>query len=901
MSLFSSNTETNTASGQKVGNSSQKSSQRENNFPAMKLALLTIGILFSSMPTVAVSPPSIPAVVQNAASLKSLMQQGQGLSDNGRFAEAAKIWEQTAQAAEKQGDPLIQALSLSRLAASYQELGQWESAEMAIAQSLELLKQLTLTSQDAKLVKAQALNAQGSLQLAMGQAETALTAWQEAQQYYEKAEDETGKLGSQLNQAQALQAMGLYRRAYGKLLDINEQLQSQPDSELKALGLESLGNVLRVSGDLSQSKAILEQSLELSRTLDQPSLISSTLLSLGNTERTLENTEAALEAYQESEKTSPTLMGQLDAQLNRLSLLIEVEQWQEAATVWQAVQPKLLQLPPSRKAIYAQVNGAASAINLLAAAQNNSVSLSTELEPSDIAPLLESAVNEAQQLRDARAESYAWGQLGHLYEQTQEWQLAEEYSQRALFLAQQANAKDISYQWFWQLGRIYNRQFEQATLPVSTTGSDDSPLRQRSLAAYTEAVNTLQSVRADLLATNRDVQFSFKQSIEPLYRQLVSLLIQPDASPEDLEQARDVIEALQLAELENYFRSACLDSEPRQIDQIDTKAAVLYPIVLPDRLEVILALPNQPLTHYTTRLDKDEIEATFAQFLSSLNRFFPNEQRLKLSQQLYDWLIRPGETAIAENETKTLVFVLDGKLHKLPLAALHDGNQYLIEKYSIALAPGLHLLDPRSLFPQKIDALIGGLSESRQGFDALPGVAAEVAEISARLDSEVVLNQQFTLSDLRQRLDNSNAPVVHLATHGQFSSLPEETFLLSWDQRIGVKSFRGLLQEREFKPNQPIELLVLSACQTADGDERAALGLAGLAVKSGARSTLATLWSVKDESTALMMSEFYQVLSQPVERSKAESLRQGQIALLRHSEFNHPFYWAPFVLVGNWL
>ena len=768
----------------------------------MKLALLTIGILFSGMPAIAVSPPPVPAVVQNTTSLRSLMQQGQQLSDDGRFTEAARIWKQTVQAAEKQGDALIQALSLSRLAASYQELGQWDSSETAIAQSLALLKQLTLSSQDGKLVKAQALNTQGSLHLAMGQAETALTAWQDAQQYYEKAEDETGKLGSQLNQAQALQAMGLYRRAYGKLLEINEQLQSQPDSELKALGLESLGNVLRVSGDLSQSKAILEQSLELSRELDQSSLISSTLLSLGNTERTLENTEAALKAYQESGKTAPTRMGQLDAQLNRLSLLIETEQWQEATDLWQTIQPRLQKLPPSRKAVYAQVNGAASAINLLAAAQNNSVSLSQAngLEPSDIAQLLESAVNEAQQLGDARAESYAWGQLGHLYEQTQEWQLAEEYSQRALFLAQQANAKDISYQWFWQLGRIYNRQFEQATVPISTTGVDESPLRERSIAAYTEAVNTLQSVRADLLATNRDVQFSFKQSIEPLYRQLVSLLIQPDASPEDLEKARNVIEALQLAELENYFRSACLDSEPRQIDQIDTKAAVLYPIVLPDRLEVILALPNQPLTHYTTRLDKDKIEATFAQFLSSLNRFFPDEQRLKLSQQLYDWLIRPGEAAIAENQTETLVFVLDGKLHKLPMAALHDGEQYLIEKYSVALAPGLHLLEPRSLFPQKIDALIGGLSESRQGFDALPGVAAEVAEISSRLDSEVVLNQAFTLSDLEQRLDDSNAPVVHLATHGQFSSLPEETFLLSWDQKIGVKSFRGLLQEREFRP-----------------------------------------------------------------------------------------------------
>ena len=288
-----------------------------------------------------------------------------------------------------------------------------------------------------------------------------------------------------------------------------------------------------------------------------------------------------------------------------------------------------------------------------------------------------------------------------------------------------------------------------------------------------------------------------------------------------------MIEGLQLAELENYFRSACLDSVPRKIDQIDANAAVIYPIVLPDRLEVIVALPNQPLTHYTTRRSQAEVEATFGQFLASLNRFFPAPRRLRLAQQIYDWLIRPGEATIAKNGTQTLVFVLDGKLYNLPMAALHDGKKYLVEKYSLALAPGLHLLDPKSLFPQQIDTFIAGLSEARQGFAALPGVETEVRKFPTVSNPRWSSIRTLRWRSCKQRLDGSNAPVVHLATHGQFSSLPEDTFLLSWDEKIGVKSFRGLLRERELKPAQPIELLVLSACQTADGDERAALGLAG--------------------------------------------------------------------------
>ena len=153
---------------------------------------------------------------------------------------------------------------------------------------------------------------------------------------------------------------------------------------------------------------------------------------------------------------------------------------------------------------------------------------------------------------------------------------------------------------------------------------------------------------------------------------------------------------------------------------------------------------------------------------------------------------------------------------------------------------------------------------------------------------------------LEKQISKTPFPVVHLATHGQFSSNAKETFVLTWDNRINVKQLGQLLQNRDTYSKNPIELLVLSACQTAEGDKRAALGLAGVAVRSGARSTLASLWAVDDQSTSAFMVEFYKQLSQP-NMSKAQALRQTQISLIKQSGFKHPFYWAPFVLIGNWL
>ncbi|MCT7980099.1 CHAT domain-containing protein [Laspinema olomoucense] len=826
---------------------------------------------------------------------ETLVNQGRELYQGGRFAEALRVWNRAAEGYQQGGDRLNQALCLNYLTLAYQALGEWDSAEASIQESLSLLDSPATSSHRtgnpvSERIRAQALNSKGSLQLTRGEPEAALDSWKQAEALYQAQGDLTGALGSQINQAQGMQTLGLYRRSRLLLEQVNQELQSQPDSHLKITGLQNLGNALQVVGDLPEAQRVLSQSLAIARNLRAAGEISTTLLSLGNTARALEDWDQALTYYQEAAATATAPITKLDAQLNQLSLSVETQQWETARSLLNPIIEQLATLPPSRSGVYARVNFAFSALKMLEGLSATGEGEPTLSEP-EIAQILATAVQEANALQDPRSQSYAIGELGHLYKRTGQFSDAKKLTQQALAIAVSINAKEIAARWQWQLGRI-----------LKQTGETQS-----AIAAYSEAVRSLSLLRRDLVAIAQEVQFSFQERVEPIYRELVSLLLSDNPTQDHLKQARETLEALQLAELENFFRQACLDIQPVQIDQVDAKAAAIYPIILPDRLEVILSIPGQPLRHYATGLPQSEVERTLERLLAALNPFFSDQERLKLSEQVYDWLIRPAEASLADAQIQTLVFVLDGLLRNLPMAALYDGGRYLVESYNIALTPGLQLLAPQAIAPNQLRALTVGLTEARQGFSALPGVARELDEISSHLPAQMILNQAFTADALKEEIQNSSFPVVHLATHGQFSSNPEDTFILTYDQKIHVTQLQEILRSRETgrwgvtqSEIPPIELLVFSACQTATGDKRAALGLAGVAVRSGARSTLATLWSVKDDSTSQLMADFYREFSLG-QMSKAEALRRAQVALLQQPEYQHPFYWAPFILVGNWL
>ncbi|MDJ0706490.1 MAG: CHAT domain-containing protein [Leptolyngbyaceae cyanobacterium MO_188.B28] len=881
--------------------------------PYFLLFVVTILVWVTAVPGIAAiqsAPPAenraasvknspSPPISQTLGDVSGIIEHGFTLYQSGRFSEAAAIWSQAVEASGRQADWINQALSLSYLSLAYQKLGDWRQAERAIALSLDRLAAQPSLGETGLAVLAQVLNTQGGIQLAMGRPEAAFDTWRRAADAYAQQGDSVGLLGSQINQAQALQTAGLYRRAQTLLRQVDAQLQAQPDSILKALALKSLGAVWQVTGSLEKSKGALERSLKISRRLDPPLAVSDTLFNLANTLRALKDTDTALDLYQQAAAAAPTAISRLNAQLNQLGLLIETEQWPEALAAARQIQPQLRGLAPSRRAIYAQVNFAASLMQIAdQPSRESALSSSSLFAPETIAQILSTAVQQARVLQDPRAESYALGQLGSLYEQIQQWQAAKDLTQQALTLAQTSNASDIAYGWQWQLGRVLKHQADQVEASRSLSGNDSDPLREQAISAYTDAFETLRSIRKDLLATNPEIQFSFREGVEPIYRELVELLLRADTRPANLQKAREVIEDLQLAKLENFFRSACL--EPlRQIDQIDQKAAVVYPILLSDRLEVIISLPGQPLRHYATPVEPQQVETLVADLRQNLILPYTSDKDINpLSHQIYTWLIQPAEAALAESSVETLVFVLDDAFRNIPMTALYDGQQYLVEKYNVALTLGLQLFEPKPLAQIKLRALTAGLSQSRHDFPPLDFVELELTQIKSEIPGEVLLNQEFTSDHLASLIESSSFPMVHIATHGQFSSQSDKTFILAWDQPITVNQLDTFLKAREQSQAEALELLVLSACETADGDERAALGLAGVAVQAGARSTLASLWLVDDESTALLMREFYHGLNAGL--TKAEALRQAQITLLR-GNYHHPRFWAAFVMLGNWL
>ncbi len=819
----------------------------------------------------------------------------------------------------------------------------------------------------------------GIIQLAIGKAELALKSWQSANQIYIKLGDQKSIYRLQIYRAKAWQKLGYYLQGCEELSQslqlpsnicknqkidkkiITQQINENKNLEIFKLDLEawrSLGDNLRLLGKLENSLIILEEldksSLDLNPQLTQLSL-GNTLRAFGNLERDRQAEpkykylpwqcellplsqeinqkfyKPALLAYEKASK-SHSIITETTAQLKQFELLLELGRWQEAKVISEKID--LSNLTEGQSRIFSQINYAK---NLTCLYQQENLSIKELIEV--VTSILETAKEDAKKLNlnssdrslnsDNHLLSYVLGNLGSFYEYLS-WKLerdnrdnlelanpqehrekAIQLTQEALYLAQAKTFPHIAYQWQWQLGRT-----------LAAKGD-----RENAITSYELAVKTLATVRKDLLTINSDIQFSFRDRVEPLYRQLVSLLITSDRaqnSPINLGKSIYYIEALQVAELENFLQ--CQLTEKRtlpliqqvenlnqQIEQVlsqDKTSTLLYPIILENQIIVILKKPDQPIQYYRSEVSYQEVEKT----VTDLQAYLTQPDRLRdiqtLSSQLYRWLIQPLEKELEreinreDSQVKTLVFVLDTSLRNIPMSVLYDRqrSQYLLERYSTAVISSSQLLKPRKL-NRELKTLLGGLSQAitieKTSYPSLKNVLKEFQEIQAvTLSSIELIDQTFTKTNIERQLRENNFSIIHLATHGQFSSDPEETFIILFDERLKGQDLTRLLTS-----DRPLELLVLSACETATGDKRAVLGLAGVAIRSEALSTVATLWQVDDESTAALMSQFYLLLKENPQINKAEALREAQLQLWHNQQkdWEVPFFWGAYVLVGNWL
>jgi CHAT domain-containing protein len=556
----------------------------------------------------------------------------------------------------------------------------------------------------------------------------------------------------------------------------------------------------------------------------------------------------------------------------------------------------------------------------------------------------EVALRLADQLPDGRLRVESRDALAALYEQSQRDADAERLTHEALAIAAAlpaASVADLQIALEWREARLIEAHSD----------------RDAAIAAYRRAVAHIEAVRQDIPIEYQDGRSSYNATLSPVYLGLVNLLLKDaDHAPAsqantDLERVRDVLETLRQAEMQDYLGDRCtVEALQGANASPGPGTAFLYPIILPDRLELLLVSSNG-ITRSTTHVGSATVGRTVRAFAELLRNDSPLYQRD--AAQLYDWILRPFDATLAAQQITTLVVVSDGALRLVPLGALYDGRQFALEKYAIATVTGLSMTNASAPDRGTARALVAGMStagpvverlreqqQAQRERDgalppaaavpeggaaahgatralptllmlatpnssayrdqlALPGVREEVEAITHTLNAESLLDARFTARRFNDEAGSGDYRIVHVASHGYFGGNARDSYILAYDDLVTLEDLQSLLKSDRYR-QQPIELLSLSACETAEGNERSPLGMAGAAMKARAKSVLGTLWPVEDDAARNVMEHFYARL-EGATVTKAEALREAQIELIQNPRTANPFFWAPFVLVGNWL
>jgi CHAT domain-containing protein len=651
-----------------------------------------------------------------------------------------------------------------------------------------------------------------------------------------------------------------------------------PGTEPRTLAIHArIAAALASLGEYQSARDYLLRGVELATSAGLPDQAAPLLNDLGTNYLAMGEAPSGIAAFADSYRLAPKASAlSVTAGINLARALTETGAGSAASAQLDSLRGQALALPTS----------AAKGAALLELA-----SLSRELSPSAAAPgeahrrareLAVAGLEVARGLDDERLLAAAYNELS-------EWHLAQREFDDALALARQAalaaqpgGASDNLYRAEWTSGRALR----------------ELGRNREALAAYRAAVDTLAAMQSTLVTSAR----RFRAEIQPLYREYSDVMfastagLPADAARETLLEVQQALERLRLAEVLNYFENQCAVPEVFDVNVARTGGAVvIYPVIFADRTELLVST-QMDVFQFTTPVGLADLTTETRLLRAALEDIDSGTAYLAPSRRLFDWLIAPLLPVVEAAQPDALVFVPDGPLRSIPLGALNDGERFLIERYAVASTPGLSLVSA-SESPSAGRVLANGIVDPVQGFPALPFVEAELQSIAGLFPTEVYADEAFLSDTLRREILQGGYTIVHLATHAQFESDYERSFLLAYDDLITMDELEDVMSSQRFA-TEPVDLLVLSACQTAAGDDRAALGLAGVAVKAGARSALASLWHINDESTSQLIGEFYRQLASG--DNKAAALRGAQLMLMNDERYAHPAYWAPFLMIGDW-
>jgi CHAT domain-containing protein len=724
-----------------------------------------------------------------------------------------------------------------------------------------------------------------------GAFEEAATKWEKAVEDYRRQEKVPQQVKAMTELATAYQALGEQRRALALLEEAVEIAEKSGDRKTSILAKSRLGAALVLNLKYERAETLLRESLESARAEGESQTTAGILNELGNLLAVQQKYSEALTAFRESSELAREKDGLLAAQA--LCNAAATASTAGMARDSQGLNEDALKLIEGLTASHDKASLLITAAQTDRGIQTTNAEISGQLMLRARQSLL-SALETAEAIGDRRAASYALGYLGELYEQDKQLDAALSFSRRAAFAAQEAQMPEAQYRWEWHSGRVLKAQ-----------GKADE-----AIAAYRRAVQTLQPIRHDITLGygNARAHATFRDAQGPLFFELADLLFtkadktsEPEQAQQLLREARDTVEQLKAVELEDYFHDDCVNvvrAKTRALESVDEHTAIIYVVPFADRTELLVSLASG-MKRFKVPASAETLTAEVRQFRRNLETR-STYAYLEQAEELYGWLIKPIHGLLTEQRIDTLVFVPDGALRTIPLASLYDGKQFLVQEFAVAVAPGLSLVVPRPLVEKKVHLLLGGLSEAVQNFPPLDFVPGELKSIEGLYPSRKLLNQDFVLPAIREKMTEEQYSIVHIASHGQFGRDASQTFVLTHDARLNLNDLEAMIRPSQYR-GQPVEMLVLSACQTAAGDDRAALGLAGVAVKAGARSALATLWFVNDQSTSVLVKEVYNQLRQNPGLSKAKALQAAQVKLISDRRYRHPCYWSPYLIIGNWL
>jgi CHAT domain-containing protein/tetratricopeptide (TPR) repeat protein len=848
-----------------------------------------------------------------------LANLGGALSRVGEHIQAIEVLQQALKIQTEVGDRQGQVYSLSNLGTAHLVLGQYAEAIAAFQQALPITQTLKDTA------------GEGFAVFSLGRAYQHLGQYPQAREFLQQALEIQQQLQNPAGEAQILTEIGainLLTAQYPQAIEVYQQsakLQQQlGDHSGEAHALSALGTTYRLLGQLEEAIAFHEQALALYR----------------------DRSDSATQQPAQQLSEIGTLMELANIKVLQTHYSEAIEFYQQALTFARSTQLQA-QFPGESRRKEGYI------------LQGMGVVYGIQAQYSQASEFLQQALTIAQEMKNRSNEAQTLENLANIYRASANYSQASESYHQVLMIQQ-------------ELG---DRAGEGITL--NNLGLLLEELQQPELAivALKQSVNVREAIRQDLRVLPQQLQQSYTATISETYRSLADLLFQQDR----VLEAQQVLDLLKVQELEEYLQNVrgnehlvgitLLPAEQQiltlytratqthtsfetfiqqpeltaQITQLKVNAreqtftldqltslqdnlkqvkdaVLLYPLVLKDRVEIVLIRPDAPPVRHTIAVDEPTFKQAIADFREQISN--PRQRKSAAAQQLYIWLIQPFETEL--KAAKTIFYAADGQLRYVPLGALYDGQRWLIERFNINYITSASLTDfsAAPVTDRPLRVLAGGFSQGQVKFNVgdqtfqfsgLPNAATEIENIAARIpETTELLNQQFSRAATLPQMDQYT--IVHFATHAEFVvGAPEDSFIL-----LG-NGDRVSLREIESWQLPHVDLVVLSACKTAVGGKlgngEEILGLGYQMQRTGARATIASLWSVDDGGTQVLMNAFYAALT-TLRRSgltKAEALRTAQIALITGNfedlgiqasadlaDFlSRPYYWAPFILIGN--